>query len=212
MNQIPRLILLTNDTTILALSDFPFYVVYWNVFSTKKGDLIKRDDRIDWCMETSLRQEVKSIRENTEKPIFLKIEDRLNAMQIRLKPKIGSLYCVDAIDGDAMLWKRVKINTKNVSEIGFQSEILDKMDAVWDKSRKYCLDINENTPEHRRPSILILEKINNDEDQARSLPNLWEIYDKIIQSGNELAKTPICLPFYQIETKKNVYEYIPINK
>jgi len=202
----PRLIILTNDATILALSDFPYYISRWGIESESLEDIVERDEREAWILKTTLKQQLRSINPDRENPRYLTINDRLFSIPLGFKPKISWIECVTS-DGDYLRFERETIKPKNIAEKGFHKELLERMDIIWYKADRYYEEVKGEKLENKTPSTLILISVNGDKEKATNQNLCWHYFDQIVHGGSELAKTPICIPVWRSQVQRNVYEY-----
>ena len=202
----PRLILLTNDAVILALTDFPFYISRWSIDSTSLQDIVKTDEQETYILKTTIKEQLKTINPDRENPLYLTIHDRISALPEDYQPKITWLECITP-DGDYLKFSRETIKSKNIAERGFHSEILYYMDKLWDAAQFAYMKTKGFNLKNKMPSCLILESVNGVKKNAKNVNVCWDIYDQIIKAGSDLARIPVCIPVWRSMVQKNVYEY-----
>lgn len=214
MNTETRLILYTNDITLLALADFPLSITDWKLESQSQQEvkLVTSDE--DVIITSHLTHKIKSKRGKV--PIF-SIDEKRFAIPSIFTPKLYVLMC---IDDEARFLNLSKVTlhpsyTLDESHL----ELVKKIDAVWAKGYSFFMDVvdrdpdmKQYSPRHRSLSILMLTSVDGSPEKATKIDLLWDIWDQIIQGGNEYAKMPICEVVERTEVKRSLWEYRPLRR
>jgi len=209
-----RLILYTNDVILLALAGFPLSIADWKLSSQSQQEvkLVTADD--DVIITSHLIHRIKSRRGKV--PIF-SIDEKIFAIPPTFSPKLDVLKC---IDDEARLLTHEKVTlhpsyTLDESHL----DLVEKLEAVWSKGYSVFGDVVDRTPvmkqyspRNRSPSILMLTSVDGSPEEAMKLDLLWDVWDQIIQGGNEYARTPICEVVERKEVKRSLWEYRPLRR
>lgn len=202
------LVLYTNDAVLLSIAAFPFYISRWGILTNKTQIIeVKQQSRI-WKLIANVGEQLQSVSPDKINPQYLTITERVKLIPKDYCPKIGKMECVTST-GDYLTWRREMIRTKLSAEHDYQNYVLEAINRVWDNGVKYYKDYPGFAPEHRRPSILRLEKVDRSRNKAQDQMTIWEIWQQIV-NVNEFSKTPICEPVYRVKSGREVWEYFPI--
>ncbi len=210
-----RLIIYTNDAILLAISEFPLSVVKWETLSQSQKSAYIVDDDEEYRLITKITNVLSS--QLTKSTRVLPIDEKLFSMPPGFTPKISKLACIDD-EGRVLEFKRITLHPKFVIDPS-HLEVIERIGNVWNMGYAYIDSmINENPqaegflPKYKRTSILQLEKVNGEEDEATNSDILWDVWDQIIQGGNRYAKTPICNVVERTQVNLRHWEYRPFTQ
>jgi len=205
-----RLIIYTNDAILLALARFPLSIVRWITQSQSQKSIFIIDEEEEYYLTSKITHVLKS----KETKSLLPIEEKLFTMPAGFTPKIRKLFSIDK-EGRFLEFESVTLHPNFVLDPSHM-EVIEKITDIWDKGYAAVSDIvdefpkaKEFLPRFRSKSILQLEKVNDSVDKAQNIEILWDIWDQVIQGGNEYAKTPICDVVERTQVSLRQWEYRP---
>jgi len=207
-----RFIIYTNDAILLATARFPLYIIGWDTLSQTQKSVYVIDKEEEYTITSKITHIIKSELKKTKH--ILPIDEKLFTMPPGFTPKIGRMICVDD-DGRFLEFKRITLHPNFVLDPSHM-EVIDKIEDIWNKGYSYIGDLideipkaKEFLPKYKRKSILQLEKVNDNVNRAQNIEILWDLWDQIIQGGNEYAKTPICDVVERRQVSLRQWEYKP---
>ena len=207
-----RFIIYTNDAMLLATARFPLYITGWDTLSQSQKSFFIIEDKEEYRFTSKITHIIKSDLKKTKK--ILPIDEKLFTMPPGFTPKIGKMMCIDD-EGRFFEFKRITLHP-NFALDPSHMEVLEKIEDIWKKGYSYIGNlIDENPkakgflPKYKRQSILQLERVNDSVDKAKNIEILWDIWDQVIQGGNEYAKTPICDVVERTQVSLRQWEYRP---
>jgi hypothetical protein len=143
-------------------------------------------------------------------PEYATLQDRLVGLPRGYSWKIQYLRCIYESPSDLHMldWKRDTIHQSFSTEETFQSYILDHINKVWQMCQEYYESFEDFELQQFRPSLLVLEAIDGDEELAGNFDFLVNIL-----GGLQSISNPISIAMYDIvwrvEMRRGTWEYIP---
>ena len=209
MNRESRLIIYTNDAILLAISRFPLYIIRWDILShSRQGTWIMKENE-HYRLSSKITHIVKT---NRKSKSILPIDEKLFIMPPGFTPKIGKLFCMGD-EGRVLEFMRITLHPNFVLDES-HLDVIARISNIWDIGYSYINALIKEIakaegflPRNKTNSILLLDKVNNEEAGATNTDILWDIWDQIIQGGNNYAKTPICEVVQRTQVKKTQWEY-----
>jgi hypothetical protein len=209
-----RLILYTNDARLLALAEFPLYITDWKLESKSQQEVKLVAVYEDISITSHLLHRIQSTGENV--PAF-SIDKKISAIPPTFTPKIYVLTCISD-EARFLTFFKVTLHPSYTLDES-HLEVVEKNKFLWAKGRSLFGDVvdrnpvmKQYSPRNRSPSILMLKSVDGSPEEAMKLDLLWDVWDQIIQGGNEYARTPICEVVERKEVKRSLWEYRPLRR
>jgi len=202
-----RLVALTNDALGLAAANFNFPIYQWNTISQSTQSISEVLQNETWRLRIRNIRELMSI--NPEK-IYTTIPERLMGLPKGYSLKIEYARCLfeDQSELHYLDFFRDTIHKSFSTETSYQDYLIQKMEMAWSKCSEYYKDFPDISMQHFRPSILVLESIDDEETLAENWDLLINIYKMLVTEKNPISQQMYEI-VWRIERKRGIWEYYP---
>lgn len=204
-----RLIVLSNDAYALAAANFNLPIYKWKAISesTESVSSIKKDRT--WVLK--VRNVTQLIGLNLEKD-YATVHERLTGLPRGYSWKVEFARCLfedDASELHFLDFYRDTIHKRWVTDPDYQDYVYSKVQQVWDTCQEYYDELGIEIKEFR-PSILVLEYVDGNEDLAADWDFLLNILRKLQSDKNPISKMMYEI-VWRVEMKRGTWEYVPFN-
>lgn len=192
----PWFLFCTNNALLLAIAELPVLVNSWKTNPRRKlsSSITYEDD--DVIVSTSIGQRIKM-----KKPVmknYPTIMAKLASIPEGFSPCLNGWRIHTVLKEEVLEFKSVHLKKKDYPSNNPQNLLRDVI-RVWDngddhmkKMMKKDSKIKSYFPKRRTNSVLRLVSVDGSEDKAHNIDLLWELWQEIMNHGNDYARTPIC--------------------
>ena len=205
MNRKTRLVALTNDALGLAAANFtlPVYKMSTVSQTTQSVSSVVRSN--EWQLRTRIMSELVGL--NPEE-VYTTLPERLSGLPQGYSWKIAEITCL--YEGPESLhildFKRDTIHKRFSTEDRYQNYITMRMETVWVLCQEYYNEVEDVEVKSRKPSMLVLEKIDGSEELASNSEFLLNLISHLWSDNN-----PLSMEMYELvwktEVQTGVWEY-----
>jgi len=201
-----RLIAYSNDAFALASANFYFPIREWEIVSqiTDSKSVFMKNET--WQLKMRNIKEFISLNPDE---IYTPIPERLKDIPRGYSLKIKFLKCLwEDIDEIYNLdFFRDTVHQSYFTE-KHQDYVMKNIEKIWAKCSEYYKRFPEITLESFRPSILVLEAINENAELAGNFDFLKNIYRSLSVDSNPISKLMYEI-VWRVEKKRGTWEYVP---
>ncbi len=205
-----RFIIYTNDAMLLALAEFPLSIMSWKILSSSQKSIFIIEEEEGYTVTSK----VVHVLESKESNLVLPINEKLFTMPPGSPPKIGNLSCIGD-EGRVFEFKRYTLHPNFILDPS-HLEIISAIEKTWNSGSSHIGALVKEIPKaasfipkRKSKSILQLEKVDDDVNEAKNIEILWDVRDQIVLGGNIYAKTPICDVVKRTQVNLRQWEYSP---
>lgn len=205
-----RLIALSNDAFALAAANFHFPIHRWGADSKSTQTVSSFRESPTWRLNLRTVNQLVGLNPDGRTPEYATLQDRLVGLPRGYSWKIQYLRCIYESPTDLHMldWQRDTIHQSFSTEETFQSYILDQINTVWQMCQEHYEPFEEIELQQFRPSLLVLEAVDGDEDLAGNLDFLINILRALRSESNPISKAMYDI-VWRVERKRGTWEYIP---
>ena len=205
MSRHVRLVALTNDAFGLAAGNFTFPIYSWEAVSqsTQSVSSLMRDTT--WQLRVRNISELVGL--NPE-DVYTTLPNRLSGLPRGYSWKIARAVCLyeDEEELHLLEFARDTVHASFSTEEKYQDYITKRLLHVWGLCEKHYERFKEVDIKSRRPSLLVLEKIDGSEELASDLDFLLRIISNLRSDENPLSKEMYEI-VWKVERPTGAWEY-----
>lgn len=205
MNRITKLVILTNDALGIAASDFAL-PIYKMTVASQTMESVSSIERTDhWQLKTRIVSELKALNPDE---VYSTLPERLAGLPLGYSWKIAELNCLyEGADSLHYLeFKRDTVHTRFSTSGNYQNYITTRMNTTWEQVLEYYRKVDGLEIKYRKPSMLVLEKVDGSEELATNPEFLLYLISHLYSDKNPLSKGMYEL-VWKIKTQTGVWEY-----
>lgn len=205
MSRTVRLVVLTNDAFGLAAGNFNFPIYSWEAVSQSTQSISSIMKDTTWQVRVRTIQELIGL--NPEE-VYTTLPERLSGLPRGYSWKIAKATCLyeDEEAIHILEFVRDTIHQSFSTEEEYQDYITRRILEVWNLCEKHYEKFKEIDVKSRRPSLLVLEKIDGSEELARDRDVLIRIISSLWSEKNPLSKKMYEI-VWQEEVQRGTWEY-----
>jgi len=205
MNRKTKLVILTNDAMGIAAANFNLPIYKLTVASQTMGQVSSIERTDNWQLKTRIVSELKSVNPDE---VFSTLPERLSGLPQGYSWKIAELNCL--YEGPESLhyleFKRDTIHTRFSTNDNYQNYATTRMLTAWEHILETYRAVDGVVIKYRKPSMLVLEKVDGDEELATNTEFLLYLISHLYSDKNPLSKEIYEL-VWKIKTQTGVWEY-----
>jgi len=203
-------LVLTNDALGLAAGNFHFPIFRWRAESgiTESVSSIMRNRT--WQLKVRNVRELIGI--NPEKD-YATLHERLSGLPRGYSWKTAHALVLfeDGEELHLLEFARETIHKGYSTEESYQDYILSRIEEIWQMCQEHYKDFPEIEMQRFRPSILVLEKVDGNEELASDIDFLIKIRSKLWSENNPISKAMYEI-VWCVERKRGTWEYVPYDR
>jgi len=200
-----KLVAMTNDALGLAAGNFIFPIYEWEAVSQSTQSVSSLMRNTTWQLRVRSMTELVGL--NPEE-VYTSLPERLSGLPQGYSWKITSIKCL--FEGEEALhlleFERDTVHTSFSTEDRYQGYITRRLRQVWDLCEIHYEKVEGIEIKSRRPSILVLEKIDGSEELASDIDFLLIIMSQLRSDANPLSKEMYEI-VWKSEEKTGAWEY-----
>lgn len=187
MDRKVRLVTLTNDALGLAAGNFIFPIYEWEAVSQSTQSISSLMRDTTWQLRVRNISELVGL--NPEE-VYTPLPDRLSGLPQGYSWKISNVKCLFEDEETIHLLEFVRetVHQSFSTEERYQDYITRRLRHVWKLCEKHYEKVEGIEIKSRRPSLLVLEKIDGSEELATNLDFLLTIISNLRSDANPLSK------------------------
>ena len=205
-----RLIALSNDAFALAAANFHLPIHQWGADSKSTQTVSSVRESPTWRLYLRTVNQLVGLNPDGRTPEYATLQDRLVGLPRGYSWKIQYLRCLYESPSDLHMldWHRDTIHQSFSTEETFQSYILNRIEKVWQMCQEHYEPFEGIQLQQFRPSLLVLEAIDGNEELAGNLDFLLNILGALRSESNPISKTMYDI-VWRVERKRGTWEYVP---
>ena len=141
---------------------------------------------------------------------YATVQERLSGLPRGYSWKIEYARCLFEDEGELHMLDFVRdtVHKSFSTEAGYQDYVSRRIKEIWGMCKEYYKEFPDINMQRFRPSILVLERIDGNEELASDIDFLINIRSKLWLESNPISKSIYEL-VWRVETKRGVWEYVP---